>query len=76
MRGSRSSQLSSGFKIVNSPGTKMRTGLTDFIVSSNLDKPVVTFVSQVSFEREVLDSTSDERLSGHFYSLGIRVLAA
>jgi hypothetical protein len=80
------SQLSSGYKVVNTPGPKtlrVRTGLTDVIENSKLGKPVVTvhpdpkitlsgnlgsatvatFVSQVSFEGEVLDSVSGERLS-------------
>jgi hypothetical protein len=84
--GSLNSQLSSGFKIVNSPGPKtlrVRTGLTDVIENSKTGTPVVTvhpdpkitlsgnvgsaavatFVSQVSFEGEVLDSTSGERLA-------------
>jgi hypothetical protein len=86
LSGSLRSQLSSGYKVVNTPGPKtlrVRTGLTDVIENSKLGKPVVTvhpdpkitlsgnlgsaavatFISQVSFEGEVLDSVSGERLS-------------
>lgn len=86
LSGSLTSQLSSGYKIVNTPGPKtlrVRTGLTDVIEGSKVGKPVTTvhsdpkitlssnlgsatvatFVSQVSFEGEVLDSVSGERLA-------------
>jgi hypothetical protein len=86
LSGSLNSQLSSGYKIVNTPGPKtlrVRTGLTDVIENSKGGKPVVTvhtdpkitlsgnlgsatiatFVSQVSFEGELLDSMSGERLA-------------